>query len=168
MLFVVERSPWRPGIVLGPLEAFLELPVQQLALVAFGAQLLLEALLALGGSGPKLVECGAQIVNGPRRRRWDVRDHGSKLRVERELGLAARTLDRERRVRHGATLAARPQRRQAVRQCRRCPISPTSFPGPAVGTTPFRNVGGATSITITARGVGGTRAPPRTCGGCTS
>src|SRR5262245_59110639 len=168
MLLVVVQSLGRAGIVLGPLEAFLELPVEQLAFLALGPELLLEALLPLGGLAAKLVERGAQIVDGPRWGWWHVRDHGAKLRVERELGLAARTLDGERPVRHGATLAARPQGRQAVRQCRRCPISPTSFPGPAAGTTPFRNVGDGTSITITARGAAGTRARPRTFAACTS
>src|SRR5437879_6151166 len=166
MLLVVVRSLGRPGIVLGPFEALLELPVEQLALLALGAELLLEALLPLGGLRAKLVERGAQIVDGPRRGRRLVRDHGSKLRVERELGLAARALDRERRVRHSATLAARPQGRQAVRQCRRWATSPTSFPGPAVGTTRFRNVGAGTSTITTARGVGGTRVPPRTFAAC--
>src|SRR5262245_18596754 len=168
MLLVVVQSLGRTGIVLGPLEAFLELPVEQLALLALGPELLLEALLPLGGLAAELVERGAQIVDGPRRGRRLVRDHGAKLRIERELGLAARALDGERRVRHGATLAARPQGRQAVRQCRRCPISPTSFPGRAVGTTPFRNVGAGTSTTTTAHGAAGTPAPPRTFGACTS
>src|SRR5438093_12792881 len=168
MLLVVVQSLGRLGIVLGPLEAFLELPVEQLTLLAFGAELLLEALLPLGGLRAKLVERGAQIVDGPCRGRRHVRDDGPKLRVERELGLAARALDRERRVRHGATLAARAQGRQAVRQCRRWAISPTSFPGPAVGTTRSRNVGAGTSITTTARGAGGTRALPRTSAVSTS
>src|SRR5436309_3253005 len=168
MLVVVERSLGRRGIVLGPLEALLELAVQQLALLALGAELLLEALLALRGLRAELVEGGAQIVDGSSRRRRLVRDDGSKLRVERELGLAARALDGERRVGHGAKLAVGPQGRQAVRQCRRWAISPTSFPGPAVGTTPFRNVGGDTSITTTARGAGGTRALPRTSAVSTS
>src|SRR4029434_5449222 len=168
MLLVVVRSFGRPGIVLGLLEAFLEFPVEELALLALGPELLLEALLPLGGLGAKLVERGAQIVDGARRGRCLVRDDGSKLRVERELGLAARALDGERRVRHGATLAARPQGRQAVRQCRRGPTSPTSFPGPVVGTTPSRNVGGGTSTTTMARGAGGTRARPRTCAVSTS
>src|SRR5207245_1194280 len=168
MLLVVVQSLGRLGIVLGPLEAFLELPVEQLTLLAFGAELLLEALLPLGGLRAKLVERGAQIVDGPCRGRRLVRDDGSKLRVERELGLAARALDRERRVRHGATLAARPQGRQAVRQCRRWATSPTSFPGPAVGTTRSRNVGAGTSTITTARGAGGTRGPPRTFAASTS
>src|SRR5690348_11155016 len=101
MLVVIERSLGRPGIVLGPLEALLELAVEQLALLALGAQLLLETLLALGGPGAKLVEGRAQIVDGARRRRRNVRDDGLEVGVERELGLAARALDGERRVRHG-------------------------------------------------------------------
>ena len=38
MLLVVERSLRRPGIVLGLLQAFLELAVEELALLAFGAE----------------------------------------------------------------------------------------------------------------------------------
>src|SRR5690348_8285508 len=110
MLVVIERSLGRPRIVLGPLEALLEFAVEQLALLALGAELLLEALLALCGPAAKLVEGGAQIIDGPRRRRRHVRDDGLELGVERELGLAARALDGERRVRHGVKLAARPQR----------------------------------------------------------
>src|SRR5215475_10689265 len=168
MLVVVERSLGRTGIVLGLLEALLELAVEQLALLALGAELLLEALLSFGGPRAKLVEGGAQVVDGTPRRRWLVRDDGPELGVERELGLAAGALDGERRVRHGAKLAVGPQGRQAVRQCRRWPISPTSFPGPAVGTTPFRNVGAGTSITTTARGAGGTRGHPRRSAASTS
>src|SRR5262249_48426684 len=168
MLVVVERSLGRTRIVLGPLEAFLELAVEELALLTLRAELLLEALLALGGPGAKLVEGGAQVVHRSRRRRWHVGDDGFELGVERQLGLAAGALDGERRVRHGAKLAVGPQGRQAVRQCRRWAISPTSFPGLAAGTTPSRNVGAATSTTTTARGADGTRVRPRTCGGSTS
>ena len=45
-----------------------------------------------------------------------------------------------------------------MRQCRRWPISPTSSPGPAVGTTPSRNAGGGTSTITTAPGADGTPA----------
>src|SRR5215468_2074152 len=168
MLVVVERSLRRPRIVLGPLEALLELAVEELALLALGAELLLEALLSLGGPGAELVERGAQIVDGASRRRWLVRDDGAELSVERQLGPTAGALDGERSIGHGAKLAAGPQGRQAVRQCRRWAISPTSFPGRAAGTTRSRNVGAATSTTTTARGAAGTRPRPRTCAGSTS
>src|SRR3989442_13657555 len=108
MLLVVVRSLGRPGIVLGPFEALLELPVEQLALLALGAELLLEALLPLGGLRAKLVERGAQIVDGPRRGRRLVRDHGSKPPGERGLGLAARAPGRGRAGRRTAPPAARP------------------------------------------------------------
>jgi hypothetical protein len=52
MLLVVERSLRWTWIVLGPLEALLELPVQELALLALGSELLLKALLPLGGPRP--------------------------------------------------------------------------------------------------------------------
>src|SRR5262249_58995875 len=101
-------------------------------------------------------EGGAQIVEGGSGRRWFVRDDGPELGVERQLSLTAGALDGERPIGHGAKLAAGPQGRQAVRQCRRWAISPTSFPGLAAGTTPSRNVGAATSTTTTARGADGT------------
>src|SRR5947209_5047621 len=91
MLLVIERSLRRRGVVLGLLQPLLELAVEKLALLSLGAELLLEALLALGGLGAKLVEDGAE------------------LRVQRELSLAARALDGERRSGHGATLAAWPE-----------------------------------------------------------
>ena len=97
MLLVVERSLRRVGVVLGLLQAFLELAVEQLALLAFGPQLLPEALLALGRLGAEHVEGGAEIVDRSRGRRRLVGDDGPELGVDRELGLAARTLDRERR-----------------------------------------------------------------------
>src|SRR5262245_26328435 len=168
MLLVVERSLWWPRIVLGPLETLLELAVEELTLLTFGTELLPEALLSLGGPGTELVERGAQIVDGASRRRRLVRDDGAELSVERQLGLTAGALDGERRIGHGAKLAVAPQGRQAVRQCRRWAISPTSFPGLAAGTTPSRNVGAATSTTTMARGADGTRARPRMCAGSTS
>ena len=93
MLLVVERSLRWARIVLGLLQALLELAVEQLALLALGAELLFEALLTLGGLAAKLVERGPQVVDGPRRGRCLVRDDGPELGVERELGLAARALD---------------------------------------------------------------------------
>src|SRR5256712_4335566 len=109
MLLVIERSLRRRGVVLGLLQPLLELAVEKLALLSLGAELLLEALLALGGLGAKLVERGAEIVDRARRRWRLVRDEGAELRVQRELGLAARALDGERRSGHGATLAAWPE-----------------------------------------------------------
>src|SRR5437867_3079170 len=109
MLLVVERSLRRPGGILGLFEALLELAVEKLALLALGAELLLEALLALGGLRPELVEGGAEVVDRPRGRRRLVRDDGLELGIQRELRLAARTLDRERRSGHGVKLAARPE-----------------------------------------------------------
>src|SRR5258705_4923483 len=168
MLLVIERSLGWARIVLGLLQALLEIAAEQLAFLALGAELLLEALLTLGGLAAKLVERGTQVVDGPRRGRGLVRDDGAELGGEREAGLAGRAPDGERRVRHGVKLGAGPQRRQAVRQCRRWPISPTSFPGPEAGTTAFRNVGGATSTTTTARGADGTCPRPGTSAVSTS
>src|SRR5207247_9515742 len=117
MLVVVERSLRRRRIVLGLLRTLLELAVEKLALLALGAELLLEALLALGGPGAELVERRAEIVHRPRRRRRLVRDDRLKLRIERELGLAARTIDRERGRDHGRHASSVAGGRQAVRQC---------------------------------------------------
>src|SRR5437867_3832365 len=109
MSLVVEWSLGRPGVVLGLLQARLELAVEKLALLALGAELLLEALLALGRLRAKLVERGAEVVDRSRRRRRLVRDDGPELRVQRELGLAARALDGERWLGHVAKLAACPE-----------------------------------------------------------
>src|SRR2546427_10461094 len=109
MLLVVERSLRRGGVVLGLLQTLLELAIEELALLAFGAELLLEALLALGGLRAALVEGGAEIFDRPRGRRRLGRDDGLKLRIQRELGHAARALDRQRWAIHGATLATRPK-----------------------------------------------------------
>src|SRR2546426_10423076 len=100
MLLVVERSLRRPGGILGLFEALLELAVEKLALLARGAELLLEALLALGGLRPELVEGGAEDVDRPRGRRRLVLDDVLELCTQPELRLTARTLDREQQSCH--------------------------------------------------------------------
>src|SRR5437773_10967291 len=113
MLLVVERSLRRVGRVLGLLQTFLEFAVAQLALVAFGAELLLEALLALGRPRPELVEGRTQAVDGAGRQRRFVHDQGAQQRVQRTLRLPAGTLDRERRLSYAVKLGAHPAQRQA-------------------------------------------------------
>src|SRR3989442_12892690 len=108
MLLVIERSLRRRGVVLGLLQPLLELAVEKLALLSLGAELLLEALLALGGLGAKLVERGAEIVDRARRRWRLVRDDGAELPGQRELGRPARAPAGARACGRGATRAARP------------------------------------------------------------
>src|SRR5262245_25839239 len=159
MLVVVERSLRRTWVVLGFLQPLLELSIEKLALLALGAELLLEALLALGRPAAELVERGSEIVHRPLGGRRLVRDHRPELRIERELGLAARTLDRERRRGHWRHASSVSGGRQAVRQCRRWPISSTSFPGRAAATTLFKTAAAATSTTTTVHGAGGIPPP---------
>src|SRR5262245_70975 len=161
MLVVVERSLRWTRVVLGSLQPLLELAIEQLALLALGAKLLLEALLSLGRPAAELVERGAEIVHRPRRGRRLVRDDRPQLGVERELGLAARTLDRERRCGHWRHASSVSEGRQAVRQCQRWPSSPTSSRGRAAATTPFKTAAAATSSTITPPGAGGTPPPAK-------
>src|SRR5207247_3991389 len=86
-----ERAPWRVRRVFRLLHALLELPVEHLALLPLGLHLLPEPLLALGGLLAQLVERGAEIIGRALRRRHLVRDHGRKLRVDRQLRLTAGT-----------------------------------------------------------------------------
>src|SRR3989338_7227202 len=107
ILLVVEGTLGRVLRVFRLLQPLLELSVEQLALLPLGLHALLEALLDLGGARAELVEGRAEVVD--RALRWGrlVADHGRELRIERELGLAAGTLDAER-LRHGAQPSSRP------------------------------------------------------------
>src|SRR5438309_1660055 len=108
ILLVVEGALRRVGRVLRLLEALLELSVEDFALLPFRLDALAEALLDLGRARAQLVERSAEVGDRARRRGRLVRDHGPELRVQRELGLAARALDPEGLLRHALTVAAPP------------------------------------------------------------
>src|SRR5262245_6109935 len=107
MLVVVERSPRRGRVVLGLLEAFLELPVEHLGLLGLGLHLLPEALLALRRPRVEGSQRRAQIGQGPLARRLLVGDDDLELGIDRQFGFAARAGNNERRRSHGVTLAGR-------------------------------------------------------------
>src|SRR5947207_11884508 len=106
ILLVVERTFRRVGRVLRLLEALLELPVENLSLLALRFHALFEPLLDLRGARAQLVERDAEVGDRARRRRRLVRDEGAQLGIERELGLAAGALDGERFLRHAPKLSA--------------------------------------------------------------
>src|SRR5207244_9306945 len=86
----------------GLLQALLELPIEHLALLRLGLQLLLEPLLTLRGLRAELIDGGAEIRGRALPRRLFVGDHRAEVGVDRELGLTTRTRHDERRLRHGA------------------------------------------------------------------
>src|SRR5262245_7146981 len=92
---VVEGPPGRVGRVLGLLEPFLELAVEQLALLPLRLQLLAEAGLPLGGAGVERADGGAEIGHAPLARRVLVGDDSAQLGIDREFSLAAREGDDE-------------------------------------------------------------------------
>src|SRR6266850_5099924 len=110
--FMIEGSPGRVGGVLGLLETFLELPVEQLALLSLRLHLLSKAFFTLGGLRPQRVERGPQILGRAGRRRRLVRDHRFQLGIDGELALTARTRDDKR---HGGQATVAPRRRQLAR-----------------------------------------------------
>src|SRR3989442_5437822 len=107
MLLEVEGPPWGIGRVLRLLEAFLELPIEDLALLGLRLHLLTEARLALGGFRAERAQRLAEIGDRALRRRRLVRDDGTQLDVDRQLAVAARAHDGEGCVRHGAITVAR-------------------------------------------------------------
>src|SRR5882672_519424 len=98
--FKIEGSARGVGRILGFLEAFLELSVEQLALLGLGLHLLAEAFFALRRLRPQRVERGAEVLGRAGRGRGLVGDHGLQLGIDGELALAARTGDHER-LAHG-------------------------------------------------------------------
>src|SRR6266849_4731286 len=109
MLVEVEGTPRGIGRVLRLLQAFLEFPIEHLALLGLRLHLLAEAGLALGGLRAQRAQRRAEVGHRALRRRRLVGDDGAQLGVDRELAVAARAHEREGAVvvRHDVITVAR-------------------------------------------------------------
>src|SRR2546429_7727308 len=96
MLLEVEGPPRGIGGVLRLLQAFLELPVEQLALLGLRFHLLAEARLALGGFRPERAQRRAKVGDGALGRRRLGRRDGAPLGGRRPRAGAPRAPERER------------------------------------------------------------------------
>src|SRR5204862_1956791 len=110
MLLEVEGPPRGIRRVLRLLQAFLELPIEQLALLGLRFHLLAEARLALGRFRPERAQRRAKVSDGALGRRRLVRDDGAQLGIDRQLAVAARAHDRERGIGLRAITVARVER----------------------------------------------------------
>src|SRR2546422_11460311 len=107
MLLEVEGPPRGIGGVLRLLQAFLELPVEQLALLGLRFHLLAEARLALGGFRPERAQRRAKVGDGTLGRRRPGPDGGAHPGGARPPAGATRAHAPEPRVRPPA-IALRP------------------------------------------------------------
>src|SRR5262245_34067308 len=150
LLVVVGPARW-VGRVFGLLQPFLELPVEQAALLGLRGHPLAEALFAIGGPREQLVEGVAQALALALTGWRLMRDDRAQLAVQGQRGLTARAGDGEGLARHDRIVPELRQRAgvASYNRDRPWPIWRTSSPGRGAATGPFTTAAGATSISIT-------------------